>query len=64
MRTTLRRTIAAALGFGQHAARSIASHVFRLLVDLYRAIDVDAAVESATARRTAPSPPGSSSRPS
>ena len=43
--TTVRRTIAAAMGFGWSIARSALSRVFRLLTDLYRAIDTGSAVE-------------------
>ncbi|GGX49173.1 WYL domain-containing protein [Streptomyces noursei] len=43
--TAIRRTIAAALSFGQYVARTAVSRTFRLLADLYRAIDSGAAVE-------------------
>ncbi|MFB6568251.1 WYL domain-containing protein [Streptomyces noursei] len=45
--TAIRRTIAAALAFGQYLARAAVSRTFRLLADLYRAIDSGAAVEIA-----------------
>ena len=45
--TAIRRTIAAALSFGRHIARSAVSRTFRLLADLYRAVDAGIAVEIA-----------------
>ncbi len=47
MRTTIRRTIAGALAAGRHLARAAVSRVFRLLAELFRAIDSGAAVEIA-----------------
>lgn len=45
--TAIRRTIRAALAAGQAIARSAVSRTFRLLVDLFRAVDAGAAVEIA-----------------
>lgn len=49
--TAIRRTIAAALGFGQYTARRAVSRAFCLLIDLFRAIDANAAMEIAYVKR-------------